>query len=277
MASLGDIMVRTDVLVRRYEKYDTDKQAKAKTSKTDPFGTMVEQIAEDVDALLQKAKEAQGEKNRAVVATINAELRRAKNTLLTIEIDKLKKAIKKGKGVNKEVLAQRRIQIQQLEEAIAAVPDGVTSGAQRRFGRKKGADGAGPSGHVAISVPDASDLKMSSHENPLFYQETEESKQFAQEAKEAEERQDLALDEISHGLGILKNMGQDMSEELNRQQPLIDDIESKLDQTNKDLRSQNAKLKGMITKIRSSRNFCIDIILICIFLGIGAYIYNLVK
>lgn len=35
------------------------------------------------------------------------------------------------------------------------------------------------------------------------------------------------------------------------------------------LKTNNAKLKGVITKMRSSRNFCVDVILICIILAIG--------
>ena len=43
------------------------------------------------------------------------------------------------------------------------------------------------------------------------------------------------------------------------------------------LQTNNDKLKEMVTKLRSSRNFCVDIVLLCILLSIGAYIYSLVK
>jgi SYP7 family syntaxin len=39
------------------------------------------------------------------------------------------------------------------------------------------------------------------------------------------------------------------------------------------LKTNNAKLKGVMSKMRSSRNFCVDIILVTVLLAIGAYIY----
>ncbi|GMP85094.1 hypothetical protein CsSME_00038388 [Camellia sinensis var. sinensis] len=36
----------------------------------------------------------------------------------------------------------------------------------------------------------------------------------------------------------------------------------------------NVRLKDTVNQLRSSRNFCIDIILLCIILGIAAYIYK---
>ena len=49
-----------------------------------------------------------------------------------------------------------------------------------------------------------------------------------QEWDEARTRQDSVLDEISNGLAQLKNMGQAMQEELDRQDPLLDGIEEKV-------------------------------------------------
>jgi hypothetical protein len=62
-------------------------------------------------------------------------------------------------------------------------------------------------------------------------------------------------------------------DELDRQAPVIDDIEQQMDKVTKSLKTNNAKLKGIVSKMRSSRNFCVDIILITVLLAIGAYIY----
>lgn len=48
------------------------------------------------------------ESNRAVVAAKNAEIRRAKNVLLTEAISSLEKKVKKGKGVNKAIIEDRQ-------------------------------------------------------------------------------------------------------------------------------------------------------------------------
>lgn len=48
-----------------------------------------------------------------------------------------------------------------------------------------------------------------------------------------------------------------------------------MDRVASQLRNNNQRLKGIVTKMRSSRNFCLDIILICLLLGIGAYLYSM--
>ncbi|KAL0653138.1 hypothetical protein Bca4012_095829 [Brassica carinata] len=85
---------------------------------------------------------------------------------------------------------------------------------------------------------------------------------------------DQGLDFIAEGLDTLKNMAQDINEELDRQEPLVDEIDTKIDKASTDLKSTNVRLKDTVTKLRSSRNFCIDIILLCILLGIAAFIYK---
>ena len=52
---------------------------------------------------------------------------------------------------------------------------------------------------------------------------------------------------------------------------------AQVDGANDGLKTNNTRLKEMVTKLRSSRNFCVDVVLLCILLGIGAYIYSLVK
>ncbi|KAL0369680.1 UNVERIFIED_CONTAM: syntaxin [Sesamum angustifolium] len=87
-------------------------------------------------------------------------------------------------------------------------------------------------------------------------------------------KQDQGLDIISEGLDVLKNLAKDMNEELDRQVPLMDEIEEKVDKNASDLRNTNVRLKETVNRVRSSRNFCIDITLMCILLGIAFYLYN---
>ena len=53
------------------------------------------------------------EQNRALVAAKNAELRRAKNVLLTDGIQALEKKVKKGKGLNKHIIADRQEKVRE--------------------------------------------------------------------------------------------------------------------------------------------------------------------
>ncbi|KAJ0021372.1 hypothetical protein Pint_32199 [Pistacia integerrima] len=86
--------------------------------------------------------------------------------------------------------------------------------------------------------------------------------------------QDQGLDIISEGLDTLKNLADDMNEELDRQVPLIDEIDTKVDKTTADLKNTNVRLKKTLHQVRSSRNVCIDIIFLCVLLGIVSYIYK---
>ncbi|KAF3513614.1 hypothetical protein F2Q69_00007357 [Brassica cretica] len=70
--------------------------------------------------------------------------------------------------------------------------------------------------------------------------------------------------DISEGLDALKNLARDMNEELDKQVPLMDEMETKVDGATSDLKNTNVRLKQQLVKMRSSRNFCIDIILLCV-------------
>jgi SYP7 family syntaxin len=77
---------------------------------------------------LQKSQDAQSEKNRAVVATLNAEVRRSK-AALKAEIPKLEMlAAKKVKDLSKEEMAARPDLVIALSQKIEDIPDGVTVG-----------------------------------------------------------------------------------------------------------------------------------------------------
>ena len=221
----------------------------------------------------EKAKAAKDESNRALVATLNAEIRRGKAEVLEKQVPKLEKAArKKAKGVTKELVTERLEEIAALAREVEDVPDGVSSGASRRAdskGKGKAADGS-----VTI---DASDIEAAMEHNPAYMEHTEETQAFSDEVEQAKARQDLQLDEISAGLSTLRTMADDMAEEIAKQQPLANDIEERMDTAQAELRNKNKRLKTLVTSVRSSRNFCLDMVLMCIVLGIGAYIYSLVK
>ncbi|KAL4292581.1 hypothetical protein AHAS_Ahas18G0042400 [Arachis hypogaea] len=85
---------------------------------------------------------------------------------------------------------------------------------------------------------------------------------------------DEGLDFISEGLDTLKNLAHDMSEEMDRQVPLMDEIDTKVNRATADVRNTNKRLKQSLTEMRSTQNFFIDIILLCILISIVLYIYN---
>lgn len=45
----------------------------------------------------------------------------------------------------------------------------------------------------------------------------------------------------------------------------------------KSVQTNNQKLAGVLTRVSSQRNFCINIILLTVLLAVGGYIYSIVR
>ncbi|XP_040999546.1 syntaxin-71-like isoform X1 [Juglans microcarpa x Juglans regia] len=266
--SVVNLITRVDAICKKYEKYDIDKHKDLNVSGDDAFARLYAVIEADAEATFQKSEAAATQKNRATAVAINAEIRRAKARLLE-ELPKLQRlAFKKVKGLSKEELEARNDLVFALKEKIDAIRDGSTTN-----GAKQTGGGATSTSYTGIKFNSTSDGRLDYE----YFQQTEESDRFKHEYEMRRMQQDQGLDVIAEGLGTLKNMAHDMNEELDRQVPLMDEIDDKVDRANADLKSANVKLKETITQLRSSRNFCIDIILLCIILGIAAYLYNVLK
>ncbi|CAN1775745.1 SYP71 [Linum perenne] len=260
-----DILTRVDAICHKYDKYDVDKHKDLNVSGDDAFARGYAAVDAEIEAALEKAELASKEKSKASAVAINAELRRTKAKLLE-EVPKLQRlAIKKVKGLSTEELTARNDLVLALPDRIQAIPDGAAA-APKQTG------GWGPSAS-RTEIKFDSDGRFDDE----YFQESEHSSKFRQEYDTRKQKQDQGLEMISEGLDTLKNMAHDMNEELDRQVPLADEIDSKVDKAAADLKNTNVRLKDTVTQLRSSRNFCIDIVLLCIVLSIAAYLYNVLK
>ncbi|GAB2223243.1 hypothetical protein Droror1_Dr00017381 [Drosera rotundifolia] len=261
--SLIDILFRVDQICKKFEKYDIDKQRQLNANADDPFAKLYSSIESDIDAATYKAEKVAMERDRAKAVAMNAEIRRTKGRLME-EMPKLQKlACKKVKGVSKEDMETRNEMVFALADRIKAIPDGATAVAAKT----SGCGASEPRTKIKFDMDEPHDDQ--------FFQESEESRQFRQEYEMRKAKQDQGLDVISEGLDTLKSLAIDMNEELDRQVPLMDEIEEKVDKATSDLKKTNVRLKENLHQLRSNRNFCIDIVLMCVILGIVSYLYNI--
>jgi hypothetical protein len=222
---------------------------------------------------VQKSGEVSTEKNRALRASLNAELRKEKALLLE-ELPALQRLVRTGKPTP-EVEQERLERLEEAQQAVEDLGDGNQAGASLRPQREISAMGASTS--YSRDRPIVLDASTLSAGDPSAYQHTAATDQFVRDVNVSQSRQDIALDNIERGLSTLKDLGGAMNEELERHDILIDEVGAKMDTVTKELQTNNMKLHGLVTQVRSSRRFFIDLILICVVLALGLYIYTMLS
>lgn len=105
----------------------------------------------------------------------------------------------------------------------------------------------------------------------------QEEKDKINEWDERERRQNDQLKQIGKGVKDLKNDAREIGREIKNVHKAIDNTKNQADKTNVKLQTTNKKLKETLEKIRGSDKICLDIVLICICLGLAAVLYNLIK
>lgn len=155
---------------------------------------------------------------------------------------------------------------------------GAAPGEAARFAAQAGLGVMTTSGLVAGEEIAINPLGMDANTmDRSAYAETEETRAFQTEAQRARQQQDAALARIEQGLGTLKELGLAMGEEVDRHDVLIDQATAQMEHVTRGLASNNARLAKVMEKVGSFKNFIIDIVLICLLLGLGVYLYMMLK
>ena len=202
-----------------------------------------------------------------MLAQVNAEIRREKAKLRAQLPDLVKLSKKKARKLPEEKKKERLEKIDAIERDLEAVPDGTAHDKRKR--RDKLLAQAGP---INISV-DVNNMQL----NPLSMEHSEESQGFRSEFMQSKQKQDVGLEQISKGLRTLKDMSSAMNDELKKQDPLMDSIDTKTSDATAELRTANSKLKALLMEMRQPHKLCLDLILVSVLLGIGSYIFTMVK
>ncbi|PHT35174.1 Syntaxin-72 [Capsicum baccatum] len=241
--SVIDIIFRVDSICKKYDKYDVEKHS-ANDSSSDAFARLYSSFESQIDVTSEKAEMAAMETNRAKAVAMKAEVRRTKARLMD-EIKKLQKlAHKKVKGLSKEELDTRGELVLMLLERIQAIPDGSTTDATKK-----------PGGRGTSSFNKNIKFDSEGQFDDGYHKQTDEATHFRSEYEMRKMKQacnfpilDEGLDVISEGLDTLKNLARDMNEELDRQVPLMDEIDTKVDKATSDIKNNNVRLKENINK-----------------------------
>ncbi|ONM54447.1 Syntaxin-72 [Zea mays] len=241
--SMIDVITRVDAICKKYERYDTDKHG-------DPFSRLYAAVDAGIDAAIEVSGLPSLGLPLAALKTKSARAaKKKKNRAASVTLDA---DVRRTKARLLEVVVK-------LQKVAARKVNGLS--------------------------PEEKVSRAAERLEEGYFQTSEESEQFRREyemrrMKQTEFRwdvQDEGLDFVSQGLDTLKNLAEDMNQELDRQVPLIDEIDTKVDKASLEIRRTNVRLRQTVNQFRSTRNFTIDIILICIILGIATYLYNILS
>ncbi|KAG5566754.1 hypothetical protein RHGRI_002331 [Rhododendron griersonianum] len=101
--SVIDILFRVDVICKKFDKYDVDKQRELNAASDDAFARLYAAVEAEFEAALSKSEVAAMETSRASVVAMNAEIRRAKARMME-EVPKLQKLALKKVKLNLKIL-----------------------------------------------------------------------------------------------------------------------------------------------------------------------------
>jgi len=179
-----------------------------------------------------------------------------------VALDKLQKDEKAQYVKKNKTDPEKEQQIERREEVVGTVFDHIEEVKlldQKRHGDSAFSSRPGaPKDPLITSLPDIDDAGF-------------------QLLRKNDQVIDSMLDNVAAGVNELKEIATEMGKEANRQTGMLDDLDSKVDRVNIQLENINIRLRKALDNVRKGDRFIVDIILLCILLGLCGYIYSVVK
>ena len=86
---------------------------------------------------------------------------------------------------------------------------------------------------------------------------------------------DQILEMISAGIDDLHGMAQGMNDEIQKQNKMLDELETTVDKTNEHMKKVQEKMHDTLKKTRGGDKFCMDMVLIFVIVAVGLLIVKL--
>jgi len=176
-------------------------------------------------------------------------------------MDKLQKAEKETYVKKNKEVPEKEAQIEKREEIVGLVFDHIEE--IRQLDQKRHGDSA------------FSTNKKS--KDPLITELPNIDDEGFQLLRKNDQVIDGMLDQVSTNVNDLKEIANEMNKEINKQGIMLDDLDVKVDKVNDELENINIRLRKALDSVRKGDRFIVDIILLCILLGLIGYIYSIVK
>ncbi len=90
-------------------------------------------------------------------------------------------------------------------------------------------------------------------------------------------KQDEVLLDVGKDIKKLKINAKEIGKSIDLNEKMIKKTQSHADKTDVELKRSNKQLKEILEKVGGPANFCVDVVLVCVCLGLCAVLYNIIK
>uniref|UniRef100_A0A061S3I9 Qc-snare syp7-family n=1 Tax=Tetraselmis sp. GSL018 TaxID=582737 RepID=A0A061S3I9_9CHLO len=271
MYGLWEVQERCDLIISRYQKYETagEAQRTAAIAANQDFDELHSTITEMVSDLEKRAdflikNSYSGHGRAAKVAVENTKLRQQKQQAVEACVQ-LRLMITRGKRLTKETIVRRMGALDQLIEQIGKIPDQIRQGREIFHERLTQAEQLDP-GHAVYVVAARAD----------WSQPTSESEKFWEDWERARQKQNEKLDLIALGLDKLNDLGTAIGEELERQDAFVQSLEERVDKVRLKLNKNTENIGTASTKVSMGIKLgTVSVLLFVFLILLGAFLVHL--